>query len=268
VRWEWIAVVYAAYLAVVAWTRGYPTALRLGTAAAAGCAWLLTRLPPPAGSWQTAVHACLPVAVLLGGYRLSGLFFVAPMEALEARLLAIDRRVFDAFGATAAAAARAPLARAALELAYLLVYPMVPLGAVTLYAAGAAEQLPRYWTVVLTACFSSYAALPWLQTRPPRALEGFAPQRQDERGDRAPLRRLNLAILRHGSNRVNTLPSGHVAAALAVALTVSGSAGAAGLAFFALTAAIAVATVVGRYHYTVDTAAGLAVALASWWWMS
>ena len=159
--------------------------------------------------------------------------------------------------------------RGALELAYLLVYAMVPLGVVALYMAGASNQLSRYWAVVLTACFTSYAMLPWLQTRPPRVIENLLPASDawTAPDDRAPLRRLNLAILRSSSNQVNTLPSGHVAAALAVALMVLASAPATGLAFLAVTIGIALSTVVGRYHYTVDTLAGVAVAFASWWWL-
>ncbi|MEO8074742.1 MAG: phosphatase PAP2 family protein [Acidobacteriota bacterium] len=65
-------------------------------------------------------------------------------------------------------------------------------------------------------------------------------------------------------NQVNTIPSGHVAAALAVALMMLSADATIGLLFLATAAAIAAATVVGRYHYTVDTVAGAAVALASW----
>ena len=78
---------------------------------------------------------------------------------------------------------------------------------------------------------------------------------------------MNLAILRTSSNQVNTLPEWHVAAALAVVLDVLASAPAAGVAFLAIAAAIALSTVVGRYHYAVDSLAGAAVALASWWWL-
>jgi hypothetical protein len=267
-RWEWIVVAYAGYFAIVAWTRGYSAALKIGTVAALISASALAVLPPPIDAWHVAVHQWLPLVLLLAGYRLSGLFFVAPMQSVEARLLAFDRRVFEALG-WPAAGRRNSAFRGTLEVAYLLVYAMVPLGAAVLYVAGASDRLPRYWTVVLTACFASYAMLPWLQTRPPRALEGLArpAKAADAHDDPGPLRRLNLAILRRGSNQVNTLPSGHVAAALAVALTVLPSAPAAGLTFLALTAAIAVATVVGRYHYTVDTLAGVAVGLASWWWL-
>jgi hypothetical protein len=269
VRWEWVVVIYAGYFAAVAWSRGYRAALRYGTLATVICASAFALLPSPTRTWMIAVRAWLPLVLLLGGYRLSGLFYVAPMTSVEARLLAFDRRVFETFGWTATAERRGSALRGALELAYLLVYVMVPLGAVVLYFAGAPDQLPRYWTVVLTACFASYAMLPWVQTRPPRVVEGLARRSpaEDVPGDPGPLRRLNLAILLSGSNQVNTVPSGHVAAALAVALTVLPAAPAAGLAFLALTAAIALATIVGRYHYTVDTVAGLGVALASWWWL-
>jgi membrane-associated phospholipid phosphatase len=268
VRWEWIVVVYTAYFAIVAWTRGYSAAVKYGSVAALISAFALVILPAPIKSWQIAVHDWLPLVVLLAGYRLSGLFFVAPMRSLEERMLAFDRRVFDAVGLAPSHWMHAPALRAALELAYVLVYAMVPLGVVALHLSGASDQLPRYWAVVLAACFTSYAMLPWLQTRPPRVLEALlAPDARNPPADRAPFRRLNLAILRRTSNQVNTLPSGHVAAALAVALMVLASAPAAGLAFLALTVAIAIATVIGRYHYIVDTVTGLSVALASWWWL-
>jgi hypothetical protein len=201
--------------------------------------------------------------LLLAGYRLSGLFFVAPMTCLEARLLAVDRWTFDALKWTRHLRLQGRGCHAALELAYLCVYAMVPLGALTLVASGASSQVATYWTVVLAACFTSYAMLPWLQTRPPRAIPGG---RVGEDGSDVGqgLRGLNLAILRSSSNQVNTIPSGHVAAAVAVSLMVLSTDAVFGLAFLTMAFAIAVATVAGRYHYTVDAVAGAVVALASW----
>jgi hypothetical protein len=272
VRWEWIVVAYAAYFAAVAWSRAYSPALRQGTVVALLLVSSFVLVPAPVettSAWQFVTRNALPLALLLAGYRLSGLFFVAPMRRLEERLLAFDRRVFDAVGWRPSRRSSAPVFRGALELAYLLVYAMVPLGAVALYLAGASSELSRYWAVVLTACFASYAMLPWFQTRPPRVVEGLLPASHGGNlpGDPALFRRLNLAILRTSSNQVNTLPSGHVAAALAVALTVLAPAPAAGVAFLVLSAAIALATVVGRYHYTVDSLAGVVVALVSWWFL-
>src|SRR5688572_29991487 len=118
-RWEWVVVLYASYFAAVAWSRGYPPALRWGTVAALIPAGLLTALPPPLGMWQTVARHALPPVLLVAGYRLSGLFFVAPMASVEAWLLAVDRRLFDAMGWTRHLAAQSALFRAVLELAYL-----------------------------------------------------------------------------------------------------------------------------------------------------
>jgi hypothetical protein len=259
--WEWIVVVYAAYFAVVAWRRPYSNALRWAAFATLLSTSVLFLLPSPAGTRQAIVRNCVPLLALLAGYRLSGLFFVAPMASAERTLLAIDRRVF----ATVRWQARPSVFLGALELAYLLVYAMLPLGALALVRSGAAEDLPTYWAVVLGACYASYAMLPWIQTRPPRAIEVPVPAEGRPVGEQTlGLRRLNLAILRSTSNQVNTVPSGHVAAAVAAALMVLSCAPRFGPAFVTLACAITLAAVAGRYHYTVDALAGAAVALVSW----
>jgi membrane-associated phospholipid phosphatase len=63
---------------------------------------------------------------------------------------------------------------------------------------------------------------------------------------------------------VNTLPSGHAAGALATALAVGSVVPLAGVVFLLLAASIALATVLGRYHYVVDTVLGVLVAAAAW----
>ena len=147
------------------------------------------------------------------------------------------------------------------ELSYLLVYLAVPAGAVTLVALGHAEDVDGFWTVVLLAEFACYAMLPWVQTRPPRVLEA------DTRiGARAGgVRQLNLRLVHQASIQANTLPSGHAAGAFATALAVGTIAPAAGTAFLLLALSISIATVLGRYHYVVDTVLGVLVALAAWW---
>ena len=61
--------------------------------------------------------------------------------------------------------------------------------------------------------------------------------------------------------RVNTFPSGHVAGSLAVALAVGSVLPAIGAALLLLALAIAVACVVGRYHYIIDAVAGALLAI-------
>jgi hypothetical protein len=206
------------------------------------------------GSRPLLVDALLPALILVAGYWLSGLFFIRPMRGVEQRLLDVDARL----------ARVCPLpcpwfAREYLELAYVLVYMVVPAGALTLAFGGHPSEVPRFWAVVLLAGFVSYGTLPWLQTRPPRAIETG-----DGTAAFSPLRRFNLAILNRASNQVNTLPSGHAATAVAVACVVGGVMPGAGLVFGVVAASIVLATVIGRYHYAVDSLLGVLVGVAAW----
>jgi hypothetical protein len=253
VPWEWIAVGYATYLAVVAVAVRRFARARGPTLVAAFTAWVLWAMWRD-GSRPLLVDALLPALILVVGYWLSGLFFIRPMRGVEQRLLDVDARL-----ARACALPCPRLAREYLELAYVLVYVVVPAGALTLALGGHPSEVPRFWAVILLAGFVSYGTLPWLQTRPPRAIESG-----DVAGAFSPLRRFNLAILNRASNQVNTLPSGHAATAVAVAVVVGGVMPGAGLVFGVVAASIVLATVIGRYHYAVDSLLGVLVGVAAW----
>jgi membrane-associated phospholipid phosphatase len=60
---------------------------------------------------------------------------------------------------------------------------------------------------------------------------------------------------------VNTFPSGHVAVSIAVGFGVAAALPLTGFALLVAAASIAVACVVGRYHYTVDVVSGAALGL-------
>jgi hypothetical protein len=120
-----------------------------------------------------------------------------------------------------------------------------------------------YWSLVLASELASFAPMPWLRSRPPRAvatpyalLEGA----QTGGADRY-LRRLNTFILDGASIQANTLPSGHVSGAVAAALGVMAVDGLTGSWLMVAAGLIAIAAVAGRYHYVVDCVAGAAVAL-------
>jgi membrane-associated phospholipid phosphatase len=216
-----------------------------------------------------------PLLLLLAGYRLAGLFYSRPQLALEQWLLGVDRRLgLDApearpsrGGADITSAepgervwARVTRAVAAgFETAYLGVYVILPLGALTIALAGGAGSLDRYWATVLLSGFVCYGALPWIQTRPPRVV--CAPRAA---ADASAVRRLNLAILERGSVGANTLPSGHAATAVAAALAVAAQAPTIGAFFAAVAGLIVIATVTGRYHYAVDSLLGVVVGVAAW----
>lgn len=254
--WLWIALAYAWYLAATAWSMRRFAAVRPGVLAAAVSVTVVAivvdaghvALPPPARLWA-------PLPLLLAGYWLSGLFFVRPMPGVERWLLAMDERVLARSGWSRWGPRHRAVGRG-LELGYLLVYVVVPAGAAVVGVAGAPAAIERFWTIVLLAAFACYGVLPWVQTRPPRAL---APGE----GPPSALRQLNLAILERGSIQANTIPSGHTASAVAVALAVGLTAPVAGALFLVLAAIITAATVAGRYHFVLDAVLGVAVGAAA-----
>jgi hypothetical protein len=190
----------------------------------------------------------LPAAALLIGYWTSGSLFVEPMPRIE-RFLART----DAAWGIDALTARCPRPLAEfLEVAYTGVYPLIPIALWLALRQGI--DADRFWTTVILTDFVCFGVLPWVQTRPPRAL-GF------ESRWRSRWRIVNLRTLAASSVQVNTFPSGHAAEALVCALLLSGGPGAiAGWMFF-VAAAISAGAVFGRYHYAADAIAGWAVAL-------
>lgn len=259
--WQLFVVAYFAYLAGLS----VCVPMRRGlwrVAPIAACA-LLPALALPAatvGATRVALDVMVPSLVLVSSYWLSGLFFTRPMARAEAWLLRTDRWLLPRLGLKWLATSGPRWALELLELSYLLVYAMVPAGALVLVLAGHPHALPRYWTVVFGATLACYAMLPWLQTRPPRALEPEDPFK----GRTLWCRAANLAVLSHGSHRANTVPSGHAAGAFATALAVASVLPASGAVFLLLATMIAIATVVGRYHYAIDTLLGAALAIVIW----
>ena len=222
-------------------------------------AYLLLALGAGAMPRTMWVSLALPAALLLGGYWLSGFFFHAPQQWLEMRLLALDRRVFRAT-ALDSVLERAPRwALEVLEGSYAAISVVIAGGAIVAALKGL-PALEYFWTLVLAAELGCYIWLPWLRSRPPRALE--APGVIARRGPT--LRKLNAVVLDRGSVHANTLPSGHVAGAVAAALGALPVNEAVALGLLTAAAAIAVAATAGRYHYAVDCAAGALVAVFVW----
>ena len=263
-RWEWVAIGYYAYLLVLAlaikrFARAR-TAVFAGTIAVIVVVGAQSFLQPGPTTGRLTFSLLIPLVILLVGYWLSGLFFVSPMRGVERWLMAVDDRLLRRTGILAAHDAGPRLARELFETAYALVYPVIPAAAVTLAIGGHLDAVPRFWSTVLLAEFVSYGMLPWLQTRPPRAIESAAGARHPP----SAVRQFNEAILDRGSIQVNTVPSGHAAGAVAAALAVADVMPVAGIVFAFLAAAIVAATVLGRYHYLVDSLLGALVAVSTW----
>lgn len=261
--WAWVAVGYVSYLAIVSTVMRKFARARGRLLVAAAVAWLLVAVARARGPLDATAHPLLlvvvPALVLVSAYWLSGLLFVRPDLRLERWLRAVDDRLLARTGVLGWYDRAPRVVAAFFELSYLLVYVAVPAGAVTLVLAGHAQHVDRFWTVVLLAELASYGMLPWLQTRPPRVLEAATMP-----AHASLLRRLNLAITGRASIQVNTIPSGHAAGACATALAIGSTMPVAGAAFMVLAVSIAVASVLGRYHYIVDAVLGMLIAVVVW----
>jgi membrane-associated phospholipid phosphatase len=251
---EWIACAYFAYLVVACWLPRLSTVRRTfiiaASAIAAGVVVVIARSTVP---W---LRDWAPLGYILTGYYLSGHLFASPSLTTESWLIGWDRRLLGDPATRFVAWPRALVA--GLELCYMGCFLMIPAGAAILTIAGHAILIDRYWTMVMEAEFAAFAPLAFIQTRPPWALE-----RKPELADPA-IHRLAAQMVEHLSHRVNTFPSGHAAASLAVAFAVIGPLPWTGTLLLVLAAAICVGCVTGRYHYVVDVVAGAAVALAAW----
>jgi membrane-associated phospholipid phosphatase len=201
---------------------------------------------------STIFQNWLPLAFIPLAYWQTGYFVLPVNQKLQSWLQSFDQKFLRSIRVR-------PTLTFWLELAYLLVYPLVPVGLIALYAVGAAEYAEEFWNVVLPPAYACYATFPFVQTLPPRAIEHHALWEPK----RTKIRILNLFVLRHISIQANTFPSGHVAASLAIALELLRHAPITGFVFFVIANAIAAGAFQGRYHYGVDVVLGVALAVVS-----
>ena len=252
--WQIASLVFFGYVAVVAAWPGRRPPARLASLFAGVAAGALVVLVASGLPYHRLLHDWIaPPIVLVLGYWVSGLLFVAPKPAQERVLLDFDERL-NVFGI----ARRMPRALVhVLEVAYVGVYPLIPLALILRVIFFADPDPARFWSVILVTDFICFAFLAWIQTRPPRSLEGSHPW------DSA-VRRFNLGLLGTASIRVNTFPSGHAAEALACALLVFGAPRPVFLAMLLAALAVPAGAVFGRYHYALDAISGWLVAFAVW----
>jgi membrane-associated phospholipid phosphatase len=253
---EALALIYFAYLSVAALARPLPAVrrVRVWLATAALVAAYVAILSVPQADAVSRVRDWLPAPVILLAYFVTGAFFVAPSARAEAWLRRLDDRWLG----------RSRLGRVPrgvvvyLDVMYDACFLMIPAGCAVLALSGRSALADRYWTLVSAAEFGAFATLPWLQARPPWAIE---PPRAI---DHTAVRRFSLFWVNHTSIRATTFPSGHVSGSLAAALALIGPMPVAGAVFLALAVSISIACVVGRYHYIVDVLAGAALAIVVW----
>ncbi|MGH9309206.1 MAG: phosphatase PAP2 family protein [Vicinamibacterales bacterium] len=252
--WILAGFVFFLYVAAVCpLVRGLTRRRRAAAVLSAAVGLVLCGIAQAAATHPILRDWILPPVVLLVAYWSSGLLFAAPMSWAETALDAIDCRLrIDRI------AASTPRCLAELlELGYLGVYPLIPI-ALAIHVTLIPDPNPdRFWTTVLIVDFICFGFLPWVQTRPPRALRIAEPWT-------AAVRRANVRLLGRTSIQVNTFPSGHAAEALAVVLLVADAPWPVVVGMGTTAILISAGAVLGRYHYAADAFAGWAVALAVW----
>jgi hypothetical protein len=247
------AIGYFCLLALLALVQPLPArrrALIVGTAAIMAAAlYGISTTSGPLRDWS-------PNATILVAYYLSGRLFVRPSHSIEASLMAWDRRLL---GDPAAAFMTWPTwLLTALDVIYLGTFLTVPAGLLALSLAGRMDLVDHYWTIVMGSLLVCYAGTAVIHTRPPRILE-----RTRERAAR-PMQYLALQAVDDFTIGINTIPSGHVAAPLAVGLALMQPLPMLGAVFLLLAIVITVACISGRYHFIVDCALGAVVAWMAW----
>jgi PAP2 superfamily len=199
----------------------------------------------------------LPAALFLVPYWQIGNFFKGPNAIVQGRLAAFDGRFFEIILPERKRSRWSTAWSLYGEVTYLMVYPLIPLGLGILYSAGLRQEADHYWAVVLSSSYLCFGMTPFVPALPPRMLNAgrtfHAPPTR--------IRSLNHWILQRGSIQAITFPSAHVAAAVAAAMVLLHFVPLAGLVFGWLALSIAIAAVVGGYHYVADVLLACVVAV-------
>jgi membrane-associated phospholipid phosphatase len=262
---EWIQAGFATILAIAAWLVPLSFRRRSTIALLAACAIVVVvlarisayLLPSDASS---ILRDWLPVLLMFVPYWQTGQMFTGPNEKIQDWLVESDHRLLQV--ASRVGFKFGPSARLTMEWAYALCYPMVPSGLGVLYMAGKSWAANAFWFLVLVPTYLCYAITPFVPALPPRSLENGANSSATKSRVFRKSRVFNLWLLKYGSIQAISFPSAHVAASLAVSLVLIHLVPLAGWIFLVITFWIAVAAVVGRYHYFIDVVLGAALTLA------
>jgi len=248
---EWLLLAYFAYVALISpffispWR---PLAL----AVAIGVVLLVLARRK---SWLRDVF---PLILTLIAFREMN-WFTPPVHHhhLEQTWIVWDRLLLDKYGMRTAIESAGSLAPFFLELCYALVYAVAPVALWALFANGRRDRVNLLWLAYLAGTLGVYALFPYFPSEPPRT--AFAGQ--DMPHIVTFLRRFNLWIVGHYGIHSSVFPSAHVSSALSAAwglLKTLPERQWIGWTMAAYGLCVALASVYGRYHYAVDTAAGIA----------
>jgi hypothetical protein len=259
---EWIQLVFVSILGLAAWLRPLERARRIRVLLLALVAIVAIVAARLSSHWvsplaSSVLRDWLPAALLLVPYWQVGQFFTAADPATQECLANFDRAFFRWLGVRPAQARISTALAAYFQVAYLMVYPLMPLALVALYKTGMRGKVDFYWLVVLLTTYLCYGLTPFIRALPPRVLPGYDAFRMPPTW----IGSLNRGILDGASIQAITCPSGHVASSFAGALALLRLEPWMGVIFLWAAFSIAAATVLGGYHYVADVLLAAAIAI-------
>jgi membrane-associated phospholipid phosphatase len=149
-----------------------------------------------------------------------------------------------------------------LEFCYLLVYGFPFYCVWILYSRGLRKFVDLFFIFYLAGTLGAYALFPFFPSQPPRLLyPGVAPPHFTSW-----VRSFNLFILNKATIHVGVFPSAHVSSAFSAAwamFVIQPRRKIFGWALVLYAFSVSLATIYGRYHYTADVLAGMAVSVAA-----
>lgn len=255
-RSEWAFIGYFAYTTAVSFFR--PVTLQT---CLVNCGVVLLIVSLAHKDWR--LRDWLPIPLIYLSYREIG-WFALPMtnHDMERGWMHWDKIILIDLGLRAAIESLGALLPAILEISYMLVSPIAFFGLAVLYAYGHRERADIFLFHFTMGLFISYSLYPLFPSEPPRTI--FT-------GEYAPLidtifREWNWEILAANGIHTSVFPSAHVSGAIAAAVGLCRALPEhpwAGRTLSGLAFLITVATIYGRYHYAVDAAAGIVVAIVA-----
>lgn len=267
---ERVIFAFFVYLALLAWLRGLAWMPRVGLTALPVMlffGWRGAGAIERPWAWVTREWAAL--SLILAAYWSVELFAGPTHATWPAAWVQWDRRLLTDYGLRPVIEAGGPLLPTVLEGAYLLLYSLPPLALGLIYLSGTRAGRERFLQVLFLATLTTYALLPLLPVASPRmAFPGL-----DQPHYSSLPRQINVWVADHLDITVGVFPSGHVTVGFACAFGLFAARPRRRLlpwTMLAAAALVALATLYGRYHYTVDVVAGLAVAASAhaavaWW---
>jgi hypothetical protein len=193
---EWIQIIVALVFTAAAWARPV-SALRRNTVTLLAIIVILvvtvvrlitSVIPPLAGS---VMRDWLPGALFLLPYWQTGQLIRATDNSVAEKLAQLDRTLFVRQPTKNSGRSFGRIVTVAAEIAYALVYPLVPLGLGVLYLAGLRRDADCYWIVILVATYSCYVTTPFVPALPPRLRA-----QEQQPGPKPAVKRLNHWIIR------------------------------------------------------------------------